>query len=230
LRVFVSGGTGYIGRRLIRLLLERGQAVSAVVRPASSAKLPPGAVAVSGDALNASTFIDRVVPADTFVHLAGVSHPAPWKEREFRAVDLTSVKASVMAAFTAGVKHFVYVSVAHPAPVMKSYIQVRVECEAIIAKSGMNTSILRPWYVLGPGHRWPVILIPIYALFEKLPGTRDSARRLGLVTIDQMVAALAWAVENPAAGNRIISVPEIRSVVLHPFRGGDAADRATAAR
>ena len=230
MQVFVSGGTGYIGQRLIRLLLGRGHTVSAVTRPASARKLPRGATAVPGDALDASTFADRIAPADTFVHLVGVSHPTPWKEREFRAVDLASVQASVAAARAGGVEHFVYVSVAQPAPVMKSYIQVRAECEEVIASSSLKASILRPWYVLGPGHRWPVILIPIYAVFERLSGTRDSATRLGLVTIDEMIAALAWAVENPSSGRRIISVPEIRKTALHLGRGGDAADRATAAR
>ena len=230
MQVFISGGTGYIGSRLIRLLLERGHAVSTLVRPSSATKLPKGAIAVSGDALDASTFTDRVQRADTFVHLVGVSHPAPWKEREFRAVDLASVKASVAAASSAGISHFVYVSVAQPAPVMKSYIRVRAECEAIITASGLNASILRPWYVLGPGHRWPLVLTPIYALFGRLERTHESAIRLGLVTIDQIVAALAWTVENPAHGNRIISVPEIRSVSLRLGRDGDAPDRATAAR
>ena len=231
MKVFVSGGTGYIGQRLIKLLLERRHSVSSLVRPASTGKLPQGATAVPGDALDAATFADRIAPADTFVHLVGVSHPAPWKERQFRAVDLASVKASAAAAGAAGVKHFVYVSVAQPAPVMKSYIQVRAECEAVIAGSGLNATILRPWYVLGPGHRWPIILSPIYALFEQLASTRDSATRLGLVTIDQMVAALAWAVENPVTGRRIISVPEIRETSApRSGRDGDAADRATAAR
>ena len=57
-----------------------------------------------------------------------------------------------------------------------------------------------PWYVLGPGHRWPLALIPFYRLLETVPGKRESALRLGLVTIQEMVAALAWAVENPPAG------------------------------
>ena len=230
MQVFISGGTGYIGSRLIRLLLERGHAVSALVRGTSAGKVPKGAMAVPGDALDASSFTDRIQRADTFVHLVGVSHPAPWKEREFRAVDLASVKASVAAASAAGISHFVYVSVAQPAPVMKSYIRVRGECEKIIADASLNASILRPWYVLGPGHRWPVILIPIYALFNQIERTRESAMRLGLVTVDQMVAALAWAVENPAQGRRIISVPEIRSASLRLGRDGDAPDRATAAR
>src|SRR5262249_40321166 len=107
--------------------------------------------------------------------------------------------------------HFVYLSVAHPAPVMKAYIQVRSGCEALLRASGMNATILRPWYVLGPGHRWPYALLPIYALMELLPATRPGARRLGLVTLEQMVEALVCAVESPCHGVRVIEVPEIRS-------------------
>jgi uncharacterized protein YbjT (DUF2867 family) len=230
LRAFLSGGTGYIGLRLIRLLLDRGHSVAAVARSQSARKLPAGCTVVRGNALAASSYVDSVPPADTFVHLLGVSHPAPWKEDEFRAVDLASVKASVTAARAGGVKNFVYVSVAQPAPVMKAYIRVRAECERIIGDAGFNTTIVRPWYVLGPGHRWPVVLIPLYRLFEKLPGTRQTATRLGLVTIEEMIRALAWAAENPAAGSRIISVPEIRSVRLPRGGDGGAATPATAAR
>jgi hypothetical protein len=45
---------------------------------------------------------------------------------------------------------------------------------------------------------------------EQIPSTRESARRLGLVTIEQMVGALVFAVENPSQGVRIVGVPEIR--------------------
>jgi uncharacterized protein YbjT (DUF2867 family) len=101
--VFVSGGTGYIGQRMNRLLVERGHAVTALVRPGSEKKLPTGCASVSGSAVDASSFAAQVPPADTFVHLVGVSHPAPWKEHEFRAVDLASVNASVEAALEAGI-------------------------------------------------------------------------------------------------------------------------------
>jgi hypothetical protein len=50
----------------------------------------------------------------------------------------------------------------------------------------------------------------VYWLFGRLPATRDSARRLGLVTLGQMLGALAAAVENPARGIRVVEVPEIR--------------------
>jgi uncharacterized protein YbjT (DUF2867 family) len=209
--VFVTGGTGYVGRPLIARLIERGHSVRALSRPASAAALPSSAVRVIGDALDATTYGDGVAPADTIVHLVGTPHPNPRKAREFIDVDLASVRAAVDVATRTRVAHFIYLSVAHPAPVMRAYIAVREQGEALVHASGIPATILRPWYVLGPGHRWPVLLKPIYALFELLPATRDSARRLGLVTLDQIVTALAYAVDHPPERLRICEVPEIRA-------------------
>lgn len=208
--VFITGGTGYVGRPLITLLLERGHEVRALVRPGSEKKLPVGCQPVSGNALDSSSYAEQIRPADTFVQLVGVAHPNPSKAAEFRNVDLVSGKGAVQAARAANVQHFIYVSVAQPAPVMKAYIQVRAECETVIRQSGMNATILRPWYVLGPGHRWPYLLLPIYRVMELLPQTRAKATRLGLVTLEQMCEALLHAVENPSQGVRIVEVPGIR--------------------
>jgi uncharacterized protein YbjT (DUF2867 family) len=206
----MTGGTGYIGRRLIPALRARGHDVRVLVRPGSEAKLPAGCTAVPGNALDKATLVGRVPPADVFVQLVGVPHPRPAKAAQFRAVDLVSGLASVAAAAEARVRHFVYVSVAHPAAMMEAYIAVRTEVEAALRASGLHATILRPWYVLGPGHRWPYLLLPVYWLMERVPAKRDTARRLGLVTLPQMVQALVNAVENPAAGIRIWEVPQIR--------------------
>jgi uncharacterized protein YbjT (DUF2867 family) len=208
--VFVTGGTGFMGRNLCTQLLRRGYEVRALVRPGSEHKLPHGCKVIHGDALDKTSYASQIRPAETFVQLVGVTHPNPAKKDEFRAVDLGSARAAVKAAREAGVAHFVYVSVAQPAPVMKFYIEVRAEVERMIRESGLNATILRPWYVLGPGRRWPLVLKPVYWLMERIPATRESARRLGLVTIDQMVAALVRSVEHPAQGVRILNVPDIR--------------------
>jgi uncharacterized protein YbjT (DUF2867 family) len=212
--VFVAGATGYLGRRAIPELLARGHAVRALARPDSEARVPPGAEPVLGDALDAATFADRVRPANTFLQLVGVSHPSPSKAALFRSVDLASAKASADAARSAGVAHFVYVSVAHPAPAMTAYWQARAEAEEYVRAAGLNATFLRPWYVLGHGHRWPYALLPAYWIAERLPGTRETARRIGLVTLAQMAAAIVRAVESPASGIRVVEVPEIRRATL----------------
>ncbi len=198
-----------MGQRLIPRLLAEGNRVVALARPGSEAKVPRGAEVVLGDALDPSTY--TVQNEANFVHLVGTPHPSPSKAKEFRAVDLPALKASVAAALAAKASHFVFVSVAHPAPVMAAYIEVRVECEALIQASGIPATILRPWYVLGPGHWWPLALKPFYWIAEAIPSTRERATRLGLVTLEQMVEALAWAVHSPPSGTRILDVPAIRS-------------------
>jgi uncharacterized protein YbjT (DUF2867 family) len=146
----------------------------------------------------------------------GTPHPNPSKAAEFRRVDLASVRASIVAAQHVGARHLVYVSVAHPAPVMHAYIAVRQEGEALVQASGIPATILRPWYVLGPGHWWPVVLMPIYAALRVWPSGREAAERLGLVTRKAMVAALVKAVESPPShGIRIVGVPNIRNASKH---------------
>src|SRR5579872_4192946 len=106
-----------MGQRLSQELIRRGHAVRGLVRRGSEKLLAPGCEGVTGDPLDAATYQRHVAGADTFVHLVGVSHPGPAKAAQFRTIDLRSAREAVLAASSAGIRHFVYVSVAHPAPV-----------------------------------------------------------------------------------------------------------------
>jgi len=219
-RVFIAGGTGYIGRALLPILLERGHRVRVMVRPGSKAQLPAECEVVSGNPLDANSYRQLIRPADTFIHLVGVARPSGAKVAAFRAIDLVSVREAASACSELGVQHFIYMSVAHPAPlgIMKNYITVRAECERTILERHLNCTILQPWYVLGPGRRWPYLLLPFYKVAECLPFTRDAALRLGLVTLDELILALIDSVESPVQGTRIAKVPEIRNAGLHLSR------------
>jgi uncharacterized protein YbjT (DUF2867 family) len=214
--VVVVGGTGYVGRPLIEQLIARGHDVTALARSGSHARVPGGARIVDGSPLSTDDVVRAVVDGCTLVLLVGTPRPSPAKARQFREVDLVAAQAAADAATRFGrVGQLVYVSVAHPAPVMKAYIEVRSEGERLLSATGVPLTVLRPWYVLGPGHWWPYALVPVYAALEFLPATRDAARRLGLVTHQQMLNALVHAVEHPAtAGTRIVEVPEIRASVV----------------
>jgi len=209
--VFLTGGTGFLGRSLAAELMRRGHRVRALARPGSESRIVRGCEVVHGDALRAETYAAKIGAADTFVHLVGVAHPSPNKAAEFRAIDLPSCREAVRAAEQAGVRHIVYLSVARPAPMMREFQAVRAEGERMVIESGIPASFVRPWYVLGPGRQWPIVLKPFYALARAYPPTRESAIRLALVTLEQMTQTLAWAVENPPERLQIFDPPQIKA-------------------
>jgi nucleoside-diphosphate-sugar epimerase len=212
----VTGGTGYIGRHLIPVLLARGHRIRVLTRPDSVKRVAAGAETIIGDALDAESVAAAFKAGESVIHLVGTPHPSPAKAAQFKNIDLVSIRATVAAAKKSAIDDLVYISVAQPAPIMREYLWVRALGEAMINEAALTATIIRPWYVLGPGHWWPKALLPFYAVADLIPATRPSAERLGLVTIEQMVRAIVSAVENPPqrGRQRIVDVPGIRRARL----------------
>ena len=209
--VFIAGGTGYLGFRLISILLKKGHKVIALVRPGSERKLPEHCPFVIGNPFDPGSFGSKIPKGCVFVQLLGVPHPSPKKKEAFYSIDLASARASAAAAAQAGVGHFVYVSVAmEPASIMRDYQQARALAEEILVETGLPLTFIRPWYVIGPGHWWPLLLTPLFWLLKKLPATRQKALALDLVSLRQMLRALESAVEQSPTKLRTIEVADMR--------------------
>jgi nucleoside-diphosphate-sugar epimerase len=210
--IFISGGTGYIGTRLIRILLKRGHPVLALVRKESEYKVPAGAKFIIANPFDAGTFQSFIPKESVFIHLLGVSHPSPKKAKQFQEIDWPGIKASAGAAMAAGVSHFIYISVSMaPTKLMAAFQAVRKDGEAYCLANKLNCTFIRPWYVLGPGHWWPVFILPFYGIAELVPAWRKKARAMGLVTIKQMLAALLLTVESAPVPLRILEIKDIRA-------------------
>ena len=139
-------------------------------------------------------------------------HPSPRKARLFKDIDLRSVKASADAAAFAGVSHFIYVSVAQsPSKMMHAYQEVRKEGEDYCRDKNLHCTFIRPWYVLGPGHWWPLLLLPVYGIAELIPAWRMKMRTMALVTINQMLNALENAGTSEPKPIRILEIKDIRN-------------------
>lgn len=209
--IFITGGTGYIGSRLISILLTKGHRVISLVRKGSEQKVPSGAEVVVADPFDANSF-SRFIPAGSVVvQLLGVAHPSPRKAEQFRSIDLRSVRSTADAAAVAGAGHLIYVSVAmSPSKMMRAYQEVRSEGERYCSSKQIHCTFIRPWYVLGPGHWWPVILLPFYGLAELIPSWRKPARSKALVTIRQMLRTLVTAIEMDPKPATIFEIRDIR--------------------
>lgn len=210
--IFITGGTGYIGSRLIRALVKRGgYRVKALIRANSLSKLPAGCEAVIGDALDYTSYQQELETTAVFVHLVGVAHPSPAKAAAFRNIDLASVTEALKATAGKPIERFIYLSVAmYPTKIMAAFQSARAEGERLLLAAPFPSTFIRPWYVLGPGHWWPIILKPLYALMRIIPGRRQMAAELSTVTIAQMINTLLKEIDHDAAGNRIIDVAAIK--------------------
>ncbi len=209
--IFITGGTGYIGSRLIKKLLQKNYRVIALVRKGSENKIPQGVEVIVGNPFDERTFREDIPHGATFIQLLGIPHPSPKKAAQFREIDLKSVKASANAATYAGVSHFIYISVAmSESSLMKAYQDVRKEGEEYCLNKELNCTFIRPWYVLGPGHWWPILLLPFYGISEIIPSLRQKARSKALVTITQILRTLVKAVEQQPVNRSVFEIKNIR--------------------
>src|SRR5262249_33071546 len=121
-RIAITGASGYLGRHLTTGLLGRGHQVRALVRPGKAQRVAPGAESVELDPFDVNELAPALQGCNTVVHLIGTPHPNPSKAAEFLRVDLASARVCIAAAARCApaLPHFVYVSVAHPAPVMET--------------------------------------------------------------------------------------------------------------
>src|SRR5204863_8807855 len=114
-----------------------------------------------------------------------------------------SIQEAVKAAVHASAKHFIYLSVAmYPTKIMKHFQEVRAKGEALLNQSKIPASFIRPWYVLGPGHWWPILLKPAYLIAKFIPSKKEAVQKLDTVTISQMIKTLVFSISSQPVENR----------------------------
>ena len=159
MRIVVSGGTGFIGREVVRRLLETpGDEVVVTTRDPGKADPFGGSVArvqaFAGDAISlgrAFTGADVVVHAIQFPN-----HPVeqPSKGRSYLEVDGHGTQVAAAAAKRVGVRRFVYLSGAGAGQGRpQSWFRAKDMAEAAIRDTGMEHALVRPSWIYGPGDR-----------------------------------------------------------------------------
>lgn len=152
--IFLTGGTGFIGRHLLACMLEDfpSWCVYSLVRPGHElgAATADGVHSVRGDLFAAETYKAHLAESDTVVHLAAVTGKAA-PDAYFR-VNAEGTEFLLEQCREAGVKNFLYVSTIAVKYENKSrylYAQSKEQGEERVKASGLNYCIVRPTIVLG---------------------------------------------------------------------------------
>lgn len=144
----LTGGTGFVGRRVIAHAVGQDWHIRALTRRAQSAELNVNWVRGSLD--KPDSLADLMAGADVVVHVAGVvSAPDP---AGFTAGNVAGTQAVLDAAQAAGVRRFVHVSsLSAREPQLSAYGASKRAGEERVAASDRDWTIVRPSGVYGPG-------------------------------------------------------------------------------
>ena len=200
----VTGGTGFVGSRLLDLAMERGHQVRALTRRPQQPR--DGIEWIEGSLEDRGALERLVERSDAILHVAGVIN-AP-SAAAFEAGNVTGTLAMLAAATAAGTRRFVHVSsLAAREPRLSSYGASKASAEELVEDSGLDWVIVRPPAVYGPGDGETLELFRMAASGLILLPPRG---RLSLIHVDDLAGLLLTLAESPDPAKRMFEVDDGR--------------------
>lgn len=202
--ILVTGGTGFMGSRLVKRLVEKGHTVRAMAIE-NDPQLPKlegvDCEIVTGDITKPQTLEEPMKGVQTLFHLAAVL--VSDNPELFHRINYEGTRNVVDKAVEAGVEHFVYISAAAANyKVRTTYGETKFQAEQLMKRKRGNTNftMIRPTLIYGPGGGGQELVIYIDQLkkfkwFIPLVGSGKARKRW--VWIDDVIEGLTLLVDRP---------------------------------
>lgn len=216
--ILVTGGTGFIGRALIRQLVESGYQVRTLLRPSPrTPHLPKGVpVEVAVTSLNDVRGLRAALRGiNSVIHLAGAEHQG--RNANLLVTDIQGTQNLATAAKQAGIERFIYLS--HIGADRASAFPVHRAkgiAEERLRESGVPYTIVRSSIVYGPEDHFTTNIASLIRStpgFFPLPGKGDTL--IQPLWVEDLITCLIWALDNPDTVEQIYDVGGSEYFTLH---------------
>jgi NADH dehydrogenase len=202
--ILVTGGTGFVGPKVVRALRERDEPVRALVRDRRRATQLEawGCELVEGDMTDAASLRRAVEECEAVVHLVAIR---TGKRRQFEAIMSGGTRDLVAAAQAAGLGRFVHMSAVGTGDETKDltpYYRAKWEMEQAVKESGIPHVILRPTFVFGrDGGVLPTFIRQVrWSPVTPIVGSGEG--RVQPIWVEDVAAFFAEAVRKEEAAGR----------------------------
>lgn len=220
MKVFVTGATGFVGKAVIKALLERDHEVVGLIRDANKglALEQSGVRLVVGDMLKPASYEVIVQTVDAVVHTAQYGIRGRFTRTKFTQIEQADVlmTRTLARACLAHDKKLLYTSGVfnygdhgeewiteqtplHPSPLGEAHTQVVEELLPLFREQHLRVIILSPGFVYGPGGLFKQ---SFYDTLQKgqLRLFGKGQNYWSLIHVDDLAAAYTLAVESEASG------------------------------
>nr|WP_184004407.1 NAD(P)-dependent oxidoreductase [Stakelama sediminis] len=186
----MTGGTGFVGSRLIALARQAGYTVRALTRRPQPPRV--GVEWIDGSLEDAPALARLTEGADAVIHVAGVVN-AP-DRAGFEQGNIEGTRAMLTAAHETGVHRYIQVSsLATREPGLSRYGWSKHEADKLVQASGLNWTIVRPPAIYGPGDHE---LLEIFRLAKHRLALLPPTGRLSVIHVDDLCRLFLTLVES----------------------------------
>lgn len=200
MKVFLSGGTGFVGSEVRRQLLAAGHVVRVLVRDGSEGKLADAEnlEVHLGDLTDASSLVGALDGCEAVIHLVGIIREFPGRGVTFKRLHVKATENLVLAAEEQGVKRFLHMSAnGVRAQANTGYHRTKWQAEGFVRDSGLDWTIFRPSLIFGPGSEFVGMLTEMIRRMPVVPVIGNGQYRMQPVALEQVAASFVKALEMP---------------------------------
>jgi uncharacterized protein YbjT (DUF2867 family) len=217
-RVFVTGGTGFVGRAVVRALLAHGFLVRCLVRRGSEADLRgfEAIDRVPGDVLAPEGLVAAATGCAAIVHLVGIIREHPARGITFARLHVRATENMLAVARGAGVQQYLHMSALGSGPGARSkYHRTKWQAEEAVRASGLAWTIFRPSVIFGRGDGFVTLIARMIRRAPAVPVIGDGRYRLQPVGVEQVAEGFARSLRREVTAMRAYEVagPEAYSYV-----------------
>jgi NADH dehydrogenase len=201
-RIFVTGGTGFVGRHLIRALLSHGFLVRCLVRPGSETDLKgvESIDRVPGDVLRPDELVPSAEGCAAIVHLVGIIREHRTRAVTFERLHVQATGNMLAVARSAGIKRYLQMSALGTRPDAGSaYHRTKWRAEEAVRSSGLDWTIFRPSIIFGAGDEFISMLASLIRRSPIVPVLGDGRYRLQPIPVEQVAEGFARALRLAAS-------------------------------